>query len=56
VISRSFQSSRNGWSSDDGLMLKEEVRITRVRSTERYQQTVKLRYQEAVVTRQNDDK
>ena len=34
------------------LMLKEEVRITRVRSTERYQEKVKLRYQEAVVTRQ----
>jgi uncharacterized protein (TIGR02271 family) len=37
------------------LMLKEEVRIKRVRSTERHQQTVKLRYQEAVVTRQKDD-
>ena len=37
------------------LLLKEEVRIRRVRSTERHQQTVKLRYQEAVVTRQKDD-
>jgi uncharacterized protein (TIGR02271 family) len=37
------------------LMLKEEVRIRRVRSTERHQETVKLRYQEAVVTRQKDD-
>jgi uncharacterized protein (TIGR02271 family) len=37
------------------LMLKEEVRVRRVRSTERHQQTVKLRYQEAVVTRQKDD-
>jgi stress response protein YsnF len=37
------------------LMLKEEVRIRRVRSTERHQEKVKLRYQEAVVTRQKDD-
>jgi uncharacterized protein (TIGR02271 family) len=37
------------------LMLKEEVRIRRARSTERHQQTVKLRYQEAVVTRQKDE-
>jgi uncharacterized protein (TIGR02271 family) len=37
------------------LMLKEEVRIRRVRSTERHQQAVKLRYQEAVVTRQKND-
>jgi uncharacterized protein (TIGR02271 family) len=37
------------------LMLKEEVRIRRVRSTERHQETVKLRYQDAVVTRQNGD-
>jgi uncharacterized protein (TIGR02271 family) len=37
------------------LMLKEEVRIRRVRSTERHQETVKLRYQEAVVMRQKDD-
>jgi uncharacterized protein (TIGR02271 family) len=34
------------------LILKEEIRIRRVRSTERHQETVKLRYQEAVVTRQ----
>lgn len=33
------------------LMLKEEIRITRVRTTERYQEPVTLRYQEAVVTR-----
>ena len=37
------------------LMLKEEVRITRVRSTERHQEKVKLRYQEGVVTRQEDE-
>jgi uncharacterized protein (TIGR02271 family) len=37
------------------LMLKEEVRIRRVRSTERHQEKVKLRYQEAVVTRQEDE-
>ena len=33
------------------LMLKEEVHIRRVQTTERYQQTVKLRYQTAEVTR-----
>ena len=33
------------------LMLKEELHIRRVRTTERYQQTVKLRYQTAEVTR-----
>src|SRR5215831_14629704 len=33
------------------LVLKEEVRIRRVRSTERYRESVTLRYQEAVVTR-----
>src|SRR5271165_4557865 len=33
------------------LFLKEEVRIRRVRSTERHQETVTLRHQEAVVTR-----
>ena len=33
------------------LFLKEEVRIRRVRSTERHQQTVTLRHHEAVVTR-----
>jgi stress response protein YsnF len=37
------------------LMLKEEVRIRRVRSTERHHETVKLRYQEAVVMRQKND-
>ena len=37
------------------LMLKEEVHIRRLRSTERHQEKVKLRYQEAVVTRQQDD-
>jgi stress response protein YsnF len=36
-------------------VLKEEVRIRRVQSTERHQEKVKLRYQEAVVTRQKDD-
>ena len=33
------------------LFLKEEVRIRRVRSTERHQETVTVRHQEAVVTR-----
>ena len=33
------------------LFLKEEVRIRRVRSTERHRETVTLRHQEAVVTR-----
>jgi uncharacterized protein (TIGR02271 family) len=33
------------------LVLKEEVRITRVRTTERHQESVTLRHQEAVVTR-----
>jgi uncharacterized protein (TIGR02271 family) len=33
------------------LMLKEEVRIRRVRSTQRHQERVTLRHQEAVVTR-----
>ena len=37
------------------LMLKEEIRIRRVRSTEHHQEKVKLRYQEAVVTRQEDE-
>jgi len=37
------------------LMLKEEVRIRRVRTTERHQEKVTLRHQEAVVTRQQDD-
>ncbi len=33
------------------LFLKEEVRIRRVRTTERHQESVRLRHQEAVVTR-----
>ena len=33
------------------LLLKEEVRVRRVRSTERYQESVTLRHHEAVVTR-----
>jgi uncharacterized protein (TIGR02271 family) len=33
------------------LFLKEEVRIRRVRTTEKHQESVTLRYQEAVVTR-----
>src|SRR5215831_7586590 len=37
------------------LVLKEEVRIRRVRTTEHHTQTVKLRYQEVVVTRQPGD-
>jgi len=37
------------------LMLKEEIRIKRVRTTERHQETVMLRYQEAVVTRDQGD-
>jgi len=35
---------------DRRLFLKEEVRIRRVRSTERHQESVTLRHQEAVVT------
>ena len=37
------------------LMLKEEVRIRRVRTTERHQERVTLRHQEAVVTRSPAD-
>lgn len=33
------------------LILKEEIHIRRVRTTDRHKETVKLRYQEAVVTR-----
>src|SRR6185437_1597136 len=33
------------------LLLKEEIRIRKVRSTERHRESVALRYQEAVVTR-----
>jgi uncharacterized protein (TIGR02271 family) len=36
---------------DRQLMLKEEIRIKRVRTTERHQERVALRHQEAVVTR-----
>jgi uncharacterized protein (TIGR02271 family) len=36
------------------LMLKEELRIRRVRTSERHQEKVMLRYQEAVITRQKD--
>jgi stress response protein YsnF len=37
------------------LLLKEEIRITRVRTIERHQETVLLRHQEAVVTRNQSD-
>jgi len=37
------------------LVLKEEVRIKRVRTTEPHKETVMLRYQEAVVTRHPSD-
>jgi uncharacterized protein (TIGR02271 family) len=37
------------------LMLKEEIRIKRVRTIERHQETVVLRHQEAVVTRKQGD-
>jgi len=37
------------------LMLKEEIRIKRVRTTERHQEKVMLRHQEAVITRDRDD-
>jgi len=37
------------------LMLKEEVRITRVRTTERHRETVTLRHQEAVITESHAD-
>jgi uncharacterized protein (TIGR02271 family) len=37
------------------LILKEEVRIRRVRTTERHREKVTLRHQEAVVTRQQFD-
>ena len=37
------------------LMLKEEIHIKRVRSTERHQEKVALRHQEAVVTRYQPD-
>ena len=37
------------------LVLKEEIRIRKVRTTERYQEKVMLRHQEAVVTRRQED-
>jgi uncharacterized protein (TIGR02271 family) len=37
------------------LMLKEEIRIKRVRTIERHQEKVMVRHQEAVVTRQEND-
>jgi len=37
------------------LLLKEEIRIKRVRTIERHQEKVMLRHQEAVVTRQEND-
>jgi len=37
------------------LLLKEEIRIKRVRTIERHQETVTLRHQEAVVTRSQED-
>jgi len=36
------------------LMLKEEVHVRKVRTTERHQETVALRYQEAVVSRSSE--
>ena len=36
------------------IMLKEEIHIRRVRTVERHQETITLRRQEAVVTREND--
>jgi uncharacterized protein (TIGR02271 family) len=40
---------------DRQLVLKEEIRVTRVRTTERHQEKVALRQQEAVVTRYRPD-
>jgi uncharacterized protein (TIGR02271 family) len=37
------------------LMLREEIHVTRVRTTSRHQETVVLRHQEAVVTRDEDE-
>ena len=37
------------------LVLKEEIRVKRVRATERYQEKVALRHQEAVITRYRQD-
>jgi uncharacterized protein (TIGR02271 family) len=40
---------------DRELVLKEEIRVRRVRTTERYQEKVALRQQEAVVTREQPE-
>lgn len=40
---------------DRQLILKEEIRVTRVRTTERHQEKVALRQQEAVITRYRPD-
>jgi len=37
------------------LVLKEEIRVTRVRTTQRHQEKIPLRYQEAVITRYRQD-
>jgi len=37
------------------VVLKEEIRVRRVRTTERHQEKIPLRYQEAVVTRYRQD-
>ena len=37
------------------VVLKEEIRVTRVRTTERHQEKIPLRYQEAVITRYRQD-
>jgi uncharacterized protein (TIGR02271 family) len=37
------------------LMLKEEIRLTRVRTFERHKETVTLRHQEALVTKKHTD-
>jgi len=37
------------------VVLKEEIRVRRVRTTERHQEKVALRYQEAVITRDRQD-
>jgi hypothetical protein len=42
---------QNGLVVERRLMLKEEIHIKRVRTTERHQEKVTLRSQEAVVTR-----
>jgi len=37
------------------VVLKEEIRVRRVRTTERHQEKVALRHQEAVITRYRQD-